>query len=181
MRGDHLRASETEPRHHLHQVAGGVIEASDRRDRLCERPHGSGFGRLIALPVADGVLGNEELAGGVGLVPAQQVANLEDLESRGGRVMRPSTFVDLAESRLEDGDSSPCDRRQQLGAIELRFEILIAVVTTPELAQMRSRRYTQQASREENGAVRESFSRSMLQASNAKVHGEGIGCGHTAA
>ena len=117
MSGDHLRAPEPESRHHLHEMSSGVVEASDRGDRLRERPHGSRFGRLVALPVADAVLGHEELAGGVGLVPSQQVADLEDLESRGGRVVRPPTFVDLAESRREDGYNSPCDRGQQLGAI----------------------------------------------------------------
>ena len=161
MGGDHLRSAETETRHHLHQVAGGVIEAGDRRNGLCERPHGPRFGRLVALPVADGVLGNEELAGGVGLVPSQQVANLEDLESRGGRVVRPSTFVDLAESGLEDADGSPGDRCQQLGAIKPRFEILIAAVTVAELAQVSSGRDAKQLGGEENGAVRESFSRGV--------------------
>ncbi|HQZ18138.1 MAG TPA: hypothetical protein PLD86_14795 [Vicinamibacteria bacterium] len=156
----------------------GVIEASDRRDRLRKRPDGSRCGRLIALPVADGVLGNEELVGGVGLVPSQQVANLEDLESRGGRVVRPPTFVDLAESCLEDADYSPGDRRQQLGAIKPRFEVLIAAVTAAELTQVRSRCDTQQSSCEENGAVREPFSRGVLQAADAKVDGEGSVAGH---
>lgn len=76
-----------------------------------------GLRGLVALSVRDGVVRHEELRRAARLIPPQQVADLENLESLGGGVVRPAPLGNPGESGVEEVDDPPGDGGEDLRAV----------------------------------------------------------------
>lgn len=114
------------------------------------------------------------------LVPTEQVANLENLETGRGRVVGPVPVGHFGEARVKQANDPPRDRGEQFCAIETGLEVLKPTITSAELAQVGSGGDAEHPSGEQDGSVREAMSGPVLEIPDAQVDGNGSIGGHKA-
>jgi hypothetical protein len=128
---------------------------------------------LVSLPVADGVVRDQELLGRARLVPAQKAADLKDLEAGGRRIVGPMTVGNLAEARLKNADNAPGDGGQKLGAVEPGLLVFVSSVSSTERAKVCPGGDAQQPRRAKDDSIGEAPSNGMSEPAHAKVNGKG--------